>query len=86
MKTCLVEGCGKRQYARGLCSTHNYRLRVHGALRLPVRYPDARNKEIVAARRAGSTLAAIGKVHGLTRERVRQIVKREEWRQHEWES
>ena len=35
---------------------------------------EARNRQIAAQRKAGETLEAIGKKHGLTRERVRQIL------------
>jgi DNA-directed RNA polymerase sigma subunit (sigma70/sigma32) len=40
----------------------------------------SRNLEIFAARNAGETLASIGKRHGITFERVRQICAREERR------
>src|SRR5215472_2805425 len=41
-----------------------------------------REAEIVAQRLAGKTLAAIGAEHGLTRERVRQLIAKTVWEDH----
>jgi DNA-binding NarL/FixJ family response regulator len=42
------------------------------------REPSARNRRILGLRSQGSTLAEIGREYGLSRERVRQIVRRTE--------
>jgi DNA-directed RNA polymerase sigma subunit (sigma70/sigma32) len=42
--------------------------------------PLSRNAKIYAKRQAGMTLEAVSKQHGITRERVRQIQFKEQWR------
>jgi HNH endonuclease len=37
MKTCTVDGCGKKHLAKGLCSAHYSRVRMHGSTDLPMR-------------------------------------------------
>ena len=47
-----------------------------GRRRYPWAKQDQRNREMLAQREAGVTLAAIGAEHGISAERVRQIVRR----------
>jgi hypothetical protein len=80
MTPCAVEGCGKPARTRGWCPLHYQRWRQHGDVHRRVqggpRVPPGRDQAIAEARRAGATLAAISVQHGITPERVRQILAR----------
>lgn len=54
-RICSVDGCGKPHQARGFCSTHDYRMRKHGATEIPVRV-----KDICAAPGCGRFIVAGG--------------------------
>jgi hypothetical protein len=77
------EGMTRDQAAKALGVAYwtlNYRIKefgiewAHGSFRTDA--PDDRAKDIIARSEAGETLEGIGADYGITRERVRQIVKK----------
>jgi hypothetical protein len=72
------------QYGRLMCPVCRKRLGLTNAEppdATPVQLPDARTYQMAQQRISGMTLAAIGEAHGVTRERVRQILRLVDFRQ-----
>ena len=78
---CAIEGCKRPYEAKGYCELHYRRNRLHGDphyVSLVGRKEKAdRNRLCLLAYDADYTLESIGDVLGITRQRVKQIVKRE---------
>ena len=78
---CLVPDCDNPSRTRGYCKHHYYRFQYWGdATRFNPNWHRKqldRNTAIVILYDAGYTLDTVAKLFGITRERVRQIVKRE---------
>src|ERR1044072_4714471 len=62
------------QTVAGAEKRHGIRLRLGTVIQAPLRAPDRRAIEMADLYKAGETLEQIGQRHGITRERVRQII------------